>query len=65
MVYVHYFTESQNHRILRVGKDLCGSSSPAPLLKQGNLEQALYKDLYMGMKLACQILMKAISQRDK
>jgi len=26
--------ESQNHRIVGVGRDLCGSSSPTPLLKQ-------------------------------
>jgi len=25
--------ESQNHRMLRVGRDLCGSSSPTPLPK--------------------------------
>jgi len=30
---------SQNHRMLGVGRDLCGSS-PAPLLKQGHLEQS-------------------------
>jgi len=28
-------TESQNHRIVGVGRDLCGSSSPTPLPKQG------------------------------
>jgi len=28
---------SQNHRMLGVGRDLCGSSSPPPLLKQGQL----------------------------
>jgi len=32
--------ESQNHRIVRVGRDLCGSSSPTLLLKQGHLQQA-------------------------
>ena len=31
-------TESQNHRIVRVGRDLCGSSSPPPLPKQGHLQ---------------------------
>ena len=31
----HRITESQNHRMLGVGRDLCGSSSPTPLLKQG------------------------------
>ena len=34
------FTESQNHRMVGVGRDLCGSSSPGPLLKQGHLQQA-------------------------
>jgi len=33
-------TESQNHRMLGVGRDLCGSSSPTPLPKQGLLQQA-------------------------
>jgi len=31
-------TESQNHRIVEVGRDLCGSSSPTPLPKQGHLQ---------------------------
>ena len=29
--------ESQNHRIVGLGRDLCGSSSPTPLPKQGHL----------------------------
>ena len=33
-------TESQNHRMLGVGRDLCGSSSPTPLPKQDLLQQA-------------------------
>ena len=32
------FSESQNHRIVGVGRDLCGSSSPTPLPKQGHLQ---------------------------
>jgi len=32
--------ESQNHRMVGVGRDLCGTSSPTPLSKQGHLEQA-------------------------
>jgi len=32
--------ESQNHRIVVVGRDLCGSSSPTLLPKQGHLQQA-------------------------
>jgi len=31
---------SQNHRMIGVGRDLCGSSSPTPLPKQGRLQQA-------------------------
>ena len=31
-------TESQNHRIVGVGRDLCGSSSPTPPPKQGHLQ---------------------------
>jgi len=34
----HRITESQNHRIVGVGRDLCGSSSPTPLPKQGHLQ---------------------------
>ena len=39
----HYFISaiiSQNHRMVGVGRDLCGSSGPAPLPKQGHLQQA-------------------------
>jgi len=31
---------SHNHRMFGVGRDLCGSSSPTPLPKQGHPEQA-------------------------
>ena len=30
--------QSQNHRIVGVGRDLCGSPSPTPLPKQGHLQ---------------------------
>jgi len=30
----------QNHRMVGIGRDLCGSSSPTPLPKQGHLQQA-------------------------
>ena len=44
-----HVTESQNHRIVGVGRDHCGSSSPALLLKQGPLlcaiSQAGWADL--------------------
>ena len=32
--------ESRYHRMFGVGRDLCGSSSPTPLPKQGHLQQA-------------------------
>ena len=32
--------ESQHHRMVGVGRDLCGPSSPTPLPKQGHPEQA-------------------------
>jgi len=35
-----WFILSQNHRIAGVGRDLCGSSSPTLLPKQGHLQQA-------------------------
>ena len=35
---VSVITESQNHRIVGVGRALCGSSSPTPLPKQGHLQ---------------------------
>jgi len=41
------FTESQNHGMVGVGRDLCGSSSPTSLLKQGHLQQAA-QDLVQG-----------------
>jgi len=31
---------SCNYRIIGVGRDLCGSSGPTPLPKQGHLQQA-------------------------
>jgi len=34
-------TESQNHRMVGFGRDLCGSSSPTPLPKQGHLQLML------------------------
>jgi len=35
-----WITESRNHRMFGVGRDLCGSSSPILLPKQGHLQQA-------------------------
>ena len=43
-------TESQNHRIVGVRRDLCGSSSPTPLLKQGHLQQAAQDLVQAGLE---------------
>jgi len=40
------FTESQNHRMAGIGRDLWGSSSPTPLPKQIHLEQAAQRQIY-------------------
>ena len=37
---MHFESVFKNHRMLGVGRDLCGSPSPALLLKQVHLEQA-------------------------
>ena len=44
------FTESQNHRMVRVGRDLCGSSSPTLLPKQGHPEQAAEDLVQAGLE---------------
>jgi len=41
---------SQNHRIVGVGRDLWGSSSPAPLPKQGHLQQAAQDLVQAGLE---------------
>jgi len=41
---------SQNHRMVGVGRDLCGSSSPTPLPKQGHLEQAAQDRVWAGLE---------------
>ena len=43
-------TESQNHRIVGVGRDLCGSSSPTPLPKQGHPQQAVEDLVQAGLE---------------
>jgi len=43
-------TESQNHRMVGVGRDLCGSSSPTPLQKQVHLEQAAQDLVQVGLE---------------
>ena len=41
---------SQNHRMFGVGRDLCGSFSPTPLLKQGHPEQAAQDLVQAGLE---------------
>jgi len=40
----------QNHRMVGVGRELCGSSSPAPLPKQGHLQQAAQDLVQAGLE---------------
>ena len=40
----------QNHRMLGVGRDLCGPSSPTLLLKQGHLQQAAEDLVQAGLE---------------
>jgi len=42
--------ESQNRRMVGVGRDLCGSSSPTPLPKQGHLQQAEQDRIQAGFE---------------
>jgi len=44
------FVFSQNHRMFGVGRDLCGSSSPTPLPKQGLLQQAAQDLVQAGLE---------------
>jgi len=41
---------SQNHRMFRVGRDLCVSPSPTPLPKQGQPEQAAQDHIQAGLE---------------
>jgi len=40
----------QNHRMFGFGRDLCGSSSSTPLMKQGHLEQAAQNLVHVGLE---------------
>jgi len=42
--------ESQNHRVVGVGRDLCGSASPNLLPKQGHLQQAAQDLVQAGLE---------------
>jgi len=44
------FTEPQNHTTFGVRRDLCGSSSPTPLPKQGHLQQAAQDLVQTGLE---------------
>ena len=44
------FTESQNHRMVGIGRDLCGSSSPTLLPMQGHLQQAAQDLVQVGLE---------------
>jgi len=46
----HRITESQNHRMVGIGMDVCGSSSPTPLPKQDHLEQATQDFVQAGFE---------------
>jgi len=48
---LHYI--SQNHRIEGVGRDLCGSSSPTPLPKQGHLYVPMYNFPFFPVLSGC------------
>jgi len=41
---------TQNHRMVRVGRDLCGSFSPTLLPKQGHLQQAVEDLVQVGLE---------------
>jgi len=41
---------SQNHRMLGIGRDLWGSSGPTPLPKQGHLQQAAQDLVQVGLE---------------
>jgi len=41
---------TQNHRMLGAGRDLCGSSSPMPMPKQGHLQQAAQQVVQAGLE---------------
>jgi len=47
---VRHHRQSQNHRVVGVGRDLCGSSGPTPLPKQGHLQQAAQDLVHAGFE---------------
>ena len=50
---------SQNHRMVGVGRDLCGSSSPTLLPKQGHLQQAAQDLVQAGLEYLFPLLLSS------
>ena len=52
VAFCPHFHEMQStyHRMVGVERDLCGSSSPTPLLKQGHLQQAAQDLVQAGLE---------------
>ena len=50
LTHLYHFSESQNHRMVGVGRDLCGLSSPTHLPKQGHLQQAAQELVQAGLE---------------
>ena len=48
--FLCYSSFSQNHRIVGLRRDLCGSASPTPLPKQGHLQQAAQDLVQAGLE---------------
>ena len=46
----NHLTEPQNHRMLGDGRDLCESSSPTSLPKQGHIQQAAQDRVQVGLE---------------
>ena len=46
----HKLRHRKFHRMIGVGRDLCGSSSPTPLPKQGRLQQAAQDCFQVGLE---------------
>jgi len=53
----------QNHRMLGIGRDLCGSSSPTLLLKQGHLQQAAQELVQVGLEYLQRRRIHSLSQQ--
>ena len=44
------YINTQNHSMIGLGRDLCGSSSPTPLPKQGHPQQAASDHVHAGLE---------------